>query len=82
MPERLPTHPPTQHDRSAAPGLCAGARIALRSMWVLLTEDEVKLRLLQGSPIKYRPEDLGRLARRSPYHHAAPPPPPADALHL
>ena len=46
-------------------GLWLGCIVLLRTAWILLREDEVALRLAQGSPIRYRPEVLAHLHSRS-----------------
>ena len=50
------------HGVYRATGACAGAlaggKYAVHALWWWATEDEIKLRLLQGSPVKYRLKDL------------------------
>jgi hypothetical protein len=47
-------------------GLYAGAKYGAASLWLYWVEDEVKIRILEGSPMKYRFHDLEHLCRTSP----------------
>jgi hypothetical protein len=63
-------------------GILAGARLAALSLWWWVTEDEIKARLLQGSPVKYRTKDLEALLADAGLRLAPsvePPPRPAGA---
>lgn len=42
-------------------GLLTGARYAALCLWWWLTEDEIKAKLLQGSPVKYTTKDVAAL---------------------
>ena len=56
----------------AAAGLYAGAKYGAASLCLYWVEDEVKIRILAGSPIKYSFQDLDHLSRTWPTWGSSP----------
>ena len=66
MPACLPVRLPA----ALVTGLYQGCKVALSTAWILLREDEVALRLVTGSPVRYRYSDVRGLGR---WHSGASP---------
>jgi hypothetical protein len=56
----------------ALSGVVNGAKYAGLSLWWSVTDDEFKIKLIQGSPVKYKLKDLESLVQNQHYTHGLP----------